>query len=247
MVSIVGAEGTFAGVTATDGNDVSETPTPFTAVTTKVYGVPLVRLLKIMGDEDPVIVLPSDAVTVYEVTRDPLPAGATKATLAPPFMGVATTDVGVSGIVAGVTEADADEAMDVPAAFTAFTVKVYAVPFVNPDIASGLPDVVNDVGPPTGVGLGMTMYPVMGVPPVLVGVSKEIVAAPEVATATTCSGAVGGAVGVTGVDADEETDVPMAFVAVTVKVYAWPIVSPVKFAGLLVTVRVSPPGLAVTV
>ena len=91
------------------------------------------------------------------------------------------------------------------------------------------------------------MYPVIGVPPVLVGVSKEIVAAPDDATAVTCSGALGGAVGVTGAEADEETDVPIAFVAVTVNVYAWPIVRPVNVAGLLVTVFVSPPGLAVTV
>lgn len=55
---------------------------------------------------------------------EPFPEGATNATLAPPFIGVATTDVGVSGIVAGVTAEDEAEAGDVPAAFTALTVKV---------------------------------------------------------------------------------------------------------------------------
>lgn len=64
MVSIDGAEGTFAGITATDGREVSEMPTPFTAVTTNVYEVPLVRLLKMIGEEDPEAVAPLDAVTV---------------------------------------------------------------------------------------------------------------------------------------------------------------------------------------
>ena len=44
----------------------------------------------------------------------------------------AVTEVGESGIVNGVTELDATEAVPVPAAFTADTVNVYATPYDRP-------------------------------------------------------------------------------------------------------------------
>jgi len=57
-------------------------------------------------------------------------------------------------------------------------------------------------------------------------------------------------VGTTGVTAAEAADagpVPTLLVAVTVKVYAVPLVSPVTTIGLAVPVAVIAPGLAVTV
>jgi hypothetical protein len=45
---------------------------------------------------------------------------------------VATTDVGAPGTVAGVTAVEEDEATELPTTLVATTVKVYAVPFVNP-------------------------------------------------------------------------------------------------------------------
>ena len=53
--------------------------------------------------------------------------------------------------------------------------------------------------------------------------------------------------GVTAEEATEAVDVPAAFVAVTVKVYAVPLVRPVIVALLPVVLTVAPPGLAVTV
>jgi len=61
--------------------------------------------------------------------------------------GVATTLVGGSGTVAGVTAFDALDAGPAPAAFVAVTVKVYSVPFERPvtvtvvvlDVAETLP------------------------------------------------------------------------------------------------------------
>ena len=47
------------------------------------------------------------------------------------------TPVGAFGIVAGVTELEALEAVLVPTPFVAVTVKVYVVPFVRPVIVSG--------------------------------------------------------------------------------------------------------------
>ena len=68
------------------------------------------------------------------IALPPLLTGAVKLTLAVVLPGVAVTDVGEPGTVAGVTEFDgADAALD-PAIFIATTVKVYAVPFVRPVI-----------------------------------------------------------------------------------------------------------------
>ena len=56
-----------------------------------------------------------------------------------------------------------------------------------------------------------------------------------------------GATGVTLLDADEASLVPTLFVAVTVNVYAVPLLRPVTLSGELAPVAVRPPGLAVTV
>jgi ABC-type uncharacterized transport system permease subunit len=53
--------------------------------------------------------------------------------------------------------------------------------------------------------------------------------------------------GVTEFEAELAGLVPLAFVAVTVKVYAVPLVSPVTVIGLAEPAPVKPPGLEVTV
>jgi hypothetical protein len=66
--------------------------------------------------------------------------------------------------------------------------------------------------------------------------------------ATTDVGAPGTVVvGVTGVDAEEDTEEPTELVAVTVNVYAVPFVNPVTIMGEVAPVAEMPPGLAVTV
>ena len=65
--------------------------------------------------------------------------------------------------------------------------------------------------------------------------------------ALTLVGAPGTVLGVTAFDAALAAPVPMAFVAVTVKVYAVPLVRPVTVSGDTAPVAVAPPGLAVTV
>ena len=57
---------------------------------------------------------------------------------------------------------------------------------------------------------------------------------------------VGGA-GVTEFDASEDRLVPLEFVAVTVKVYAVPLVRPVTVTDIPVVVVVTPPGADMTV
>jgi hypothetical protein len=56
-----------------------------------------------------------------------------------------------------------------------------------------------------------------------------------------------GRAGVTAFDAAEETELPTAFVATTVKVYGVPFVKPVTVIGELDPVRVIAPGFEVTV
>ena len=56
--------------------------------------------------------------------------------------------VGASGVVAGVTELLALEAVLVPITLVAVTVNVYAAPLLSPVMVTGEP-VVYDVNPPT--------------------------------------------------------------------------------------------------
>ena len=53
--------------------------------------------------------------------------------------------------------------------------------------------------------------------------------------------------GVTELEAEEGAPVPLAFVAVTVNVYAVPFVRPVTYAYVLAVAAVNPPGEDVTV
>ena len=64
-VPIVGAPGTAAGVTEFDADDAVLVPELLVAVTVNVYAVPLVRPVTVMGDEEPLAVMPpGDDVTV---------------------------------------------------------------------------------------------------------------------------------------------------------------------------------------
>ena len=84
---------------------------------------------------------------------------------------VAATAVGALGVVAGVA---ADEGADVPlvpAELVAVTVNVYGVPLVRPRTVQLVvtPSGVVQVCPPEEV----TVYEVMGEPPVVVGATQE--------------------------------------------------------------------------
>ena len=136
---LVGAPGTFAGVTPELDPEETLVPIAFVAVTVKVYVTPFVR---------PVIVVvelavlevnpPGEDVTVYEVIAEPpLDTGAENVIVASPFPRVAVPIVGASGVVAGTTELLVPEETLVPCALVAVTVNVYVVPFVKPVTVSG--------------------------------------------------------------------------------------------------------------
>ncbi len=80
----------------------------------------------VIGDDPPVPVNPpGEEVTVYPVIAvPPLLTGAVKDTVADPLPATAETLVGALGTMLGVTELDALEAVEFPAAFVATTVKV---------------------------------------------------------------------------------------------------------------------------
>ena len=85
-------------------------------------------------------------------------------------------------------------------------------------------------------------------PPVFVGAVKLTVALPLVLVAEILVGTPGAiAAGVPADDALEAVPVPTELVAVTGKVYAVPLVSPITVIGDDVPVAVMPPGEEVTV
>jgi hypothetical protein len=96
-------------------------------------------------------------------------------------------------------------------------------------------------------GLEVTVYPVIADPPLLAGAvnATEAWAFPFVAVPIV--GAPGTVEGVTEFEAALGKLLPVAFVAITVKVYAVPLVSPVTIIGLAVPVLVILPGVEVTV
>jgi hypothetical protein len=101
-----------------------------------------------------------------------------------------------------------------PASFVATTVNVYVAPFVSPVTVIGLP-APEAVSPP---GDDVTVYEVIGAPPLSPGAMKLTVACPFPGVAVVIVGAPGIVRGVTAFDASDGDPVPAAFVAVTVNV-----------------------------
>ena len=123
----VGSSAAASGVTAEDALEALPVPMLFVAVTVKVYAVPLVRPVTVIGEDAPVAVRPpGEAVTVYPVIADPpVFVGAVKLTVALPLLTVAEIPVGVPGaLAASVTAEEAPDAVPAPMAFVAVTVNV---------------------------------------------------------------------------------------------------------------------------
>lgn len=169
--------------------------------------------------------------------------GAVKLTVAVVLPATADPIDGAPGTVAGTTLLEAAEAAPVPTAFVAVTVKVYALPFVRPVTVSGL-DAPVAVLPS---GLEVTVYKVIALPPFDAGAVKLTVAWPLPLVAVPIVGTPGIVAGITLLEAAEADPAPTALVAVTVKVYAVPLVSPVTVRGLDAPVAVLPSGLEATV
>ena len=87
----------------------------------------------------------------------------------------------------------------------------------------------------------------IALPPLEVGSFQVTTALAFPAVAFTPVGASGRVIGVTAAEASEAVEVPATFVAVTVNVYAVPLVRPLIVALVPVLLTVAPPGLAVRV
>ena len=120
---------------------------------------------------------------------------------------MAETPVGALATETGVTEADAEEAVELPFEFVATTVNVSAVPPVKPVsvVVRTLPT-VNGV-PGVNPTYGVTVYAVIADPPEA-GAVQETVAVVLPATAETPVGASGTVTGVTDDDAIESKELP---------------------------------------
>jgi len=123
--------------------------------------------------------------------------------------------VGDAVSAAGVMEAEGAELKDDPTTLLATTVNVYGVPLVNPETTQDvLGAATRHVAPP---GDAVTVYDVIGEPPLLVGAVNETTADPSWAVAVTAVGAPGTSTGVTELVV-APTDCPAALIASTVKV-----------------------------
>jgi hypothetical protein len=116
---------------------------------------------------------------------------------------------------------------------------------VRPVTVADVAPAVVTVAPP---GEAVTVYPVIAEPPLLAGAVHDTPAWALPAVPPTPVGAPGTVRGVTAALAADAAEVPAALVAVTVNVYAVPLVRPVTVADVApVVVAVAPPGAAVTV
>ena len=150
---------------------------------------------------------------------------------------------GASGVVAGVTELLVTEAELVPMALVAVTVKVYETPLVRPVTMTGEEALETTCRP----SFEVTVYEAMADPPLLPSSEKVTVAWPLEAMMEVMVGASGAVAGTMELLVPDEVLVPIALVAVTVKVYVVPLVRPVRVIGDEAPETTCRPSLEVTV
>ena len=110
----------------------------------------------------------------------------------------------------------------------AITVNVYAVPAVKPvKIHDVFVVFIHPAGAVTD-GEEVTVYPVTTDPPFEDGADQEILARLYEPATVTPVGAPGTVAGVTAADAEDGLEFPLPLIAITVNVYAVPLVRPVK-------------------
>ena len=251
-----GAPGTVEGTTWFDADDDAPGPMTLLAVTVKSQASPFVRpdTVQCNGPDDHVQLLDTDELvetsnvaTAYDVTAlPPSVPGEDHDTTASAFPGLALTPVGAVGTVAGVSDGEGVDAVDVPSTFVADTENVYWSPFVSPVTVHAVGPVVEQVSPPwPGVveSDAVTAYPVTGLPPSNAGAVHETATCRSPATPWTSSGGSGTVAGVTMPDADDERPLPPAPAATTLNRYRSPSVSPwtVQRSGPPRHVHASPP------
>jgi hypothetical protein len=158
---------------------------------------------------------PGAEVTVYPViTAPPVLDGTDQETSTDPSPDDALTPEGAPGTVDGTISVEDSDASPIPAAVFARMTKVYAMPLVRPATTQLVVEVVQVKDP----GEEITVYPVMGRPPVDEGADHETVTWESPNTPATSVGASATVAGTTEPDALEAAPEPALFVAVTVNV-----------------------------
>ena len=122
---------------------------------------------------------------------------------------------------------DGADSPELPLALVAWTVNVYAVPLVRPVTVIGDPAELALMPP----GFDVAVYEVIGEPPSDAGGVNVTVACALPAVAVPMVGAPGTAAGVALFDALESAPLPTVLVALTLHVYAVPLVKPVTTIG----------------
>jgi hypothetical protein len=157
-------------------------------------------------------------IKVYWVMVSPLPTAAVHERLTVPSgFGVAVNPVGASGGPSSMTGLDAADDAPEPIMLVAVTVKEYEVPTVSPVSVVEADVGVSPVQPPHA-GDGVTVYPVMVAPLLAGAVQLTVMFSLISGVALTAVGAPGTATSVIGAEAGDAGPVPIALVAVTVKV-----------------------------
>jgi hypothetical protein len=180
------------------------------------------------------------------ITAPPSLSGAVQDTTDCPLSPfVAETDVGAPATVDGTTEAEASEAVPVPATFVAVTVNEYEVPLMRPITVQNVPRVAVHENPP---GFEVTVYAVIDEPPLDAGAVHETTDCPFAAdVAVTAVATPGTPRGISPSDTRDATDEPDTFEAATVNVYIEPLVRPSTVHEVSAVTQVNPPGFEVTV
>jgi len=177
----------------------------------------------------------------------PLSAGADHDTTDETFeVDVAETAVGAPGTVAGTAAAEAVEAVEVPEAFVAVTLNVYEVPLVRPVTVHGFDKPHEKAACATVPTNGVTVKAVIAAPLAAGEVHDTFDWVDSNEVAETPVGADGTVEGTALFEGSDATPVPARFAAVTVNVYAVPLVRPVTVHVVDVDDQHQrPPGVAV--
>jgi hypothetical protein len=225
----VGASGTARGTMTAEGSDAGLEPRTLVATTVKVYDSPLVRpdTTQVVAPE--VVHVPvGEPATVYPVIAEPpSEVGACQVSTTWALPETPVTPPGVVGGPVGVADAGVDAGLD-PRALVATTVKEYDVVLVRPETTQ----LVGTMPSPSAVtehepdGEPVTVYPVMADPPSEEGGSQATLTRVSSPVAVTPEGASGAPRGVSSTEALDDSLLPTALVATTVKMWGVPLARP---------------------
>jgi hypothetical protein len=164
------------------GGEATLVPPALTATTEIIYETPALSPVTVIGlvVPDVFIVVPPPtgvAETIYVIPLPPDDEGAKETVTCPlPDVIVRPPAPGGAGGATGMTPAEKADGGLVPAELVAVTENIYAIPFVNPVTVIGLFVPVAVIFGPPPVGVAVTVYEMIALPPVEAGGENVTVA-----------------------------------------------------------------------